>query len=525
MDDELIMSGTRCDSTGFWHLDVSQPSPLPAADTSPVDPTENGFIKDFYANAAVGHARPADLVAFAHATMWSPSLSTLDKALLKGYITLPGLNSELLHKHTPNSRATAKGHLNQTRQGTNLTCATKPAALDETTPSTIDDEFEPAPLASDNEERTHECFAALIQPSGLVYTDQTGRFICPSESGNNYLMVMYDYDSDAILAEPVPNCNKKSLLAASKKMHAKLVAAGIRPKFQRLDNECSDIMKEFMQEQGIKFQLVLPNVHRRNAAERSIQTLKNHLVAGFCSLDENFPMYLWDKLLQHALLALNLLRGSRINPNLSAYAQLSTIPMASSADTILACLEQIVVCLQTPAAGSPLAPLDNTHAAALDNIRRLIVASTVNTPPPAPPQPSTAQPIPAAPTAPAPVLTTMTVPPTRVATQATIPTVETVPPPRVAAPTIAPPAPSPRVAATEQPTGSWPPHDAATAPGAQPYTNVQLPHTSLPTGAPTRTKITPTPIAPIARTQKLLSCIPSPNILPSLEVPSTQTQG
>ena len=41
-----------------------------------------------------------------------------------------------------------------------------------------------------------------------------------------------------------------------------------------------------------------------------------------CSMDPNFPLKLWDRLLPQALISLNLLCGSRINPHLSAYAQL-----------------------------------------------------------------------------------------------------------------------------------------------------------------------------------------------------------
>jgi hypothetical protein len=63
-------------------------------------------------------------------------------------------------------------------------------------------------------------------------------------------------------------------------------------------------------------------MHRRNAAERAIRTFKNHFIAGLCSVDKHFPLHLWDKLLPQAELTLNLLRGSRINPKLSAHAQL-----------------------------------------------------------------------------------------------------------------------------------------------------------------------------------------------------------
>lgn len=66
-----------------------------------------------------------------------------------------------------------------------------------------------------------------------------------------------------------------------------------------------------------------PNVHRRNAAERAIRTFKNHFIAGLCSVDEHFPIHLWDRLLPQALITLNLMRSSRIHPRKSAWAQYS----------------------------------------------------------------------------------------------------------------------------------------------------------------------------------------------------------
>jgi hypothetical protein len=41
-----------------------------------------------------------------------------------------------------------------------------------------------------------------------------------------------------------------------------------------------------------------------------------------CSTDEAFPLKLWDRLLEQAQITLNLLRGSRVTPRLSAQAQL-----------------------------------------------------------------------------------------------------------------------------------------------------------------------------------------------------------
>jgi hypothetical protein len=68
---------------------------------------------------------------------------------------------------------------------------------------------------------------------------------------------------------------------------------------------------------------VPPGTHRRNAAERAIRTFKNHFIAGLCSVDKDFPLHLWDRLVDQAVITLNLalLRGSRLNPRLSAWAQ------------------------------------------------------------------------------------------------------------------------------------------------------------------------------------------------------------
>ena len=44
----------------------------------------------------------------------------------------------------------------------------------------------------------------IIELSHLVYTDQTGKFLVKSMSGNNYLMVLRDYDTNHMLSEPIP---------------------------------------------------------------------------------------------------------------------------------------------------------------------------------------------------------------------------------------------------------------------------------------------------------------------------------
>ena len=108
-----------------------------------------------------------------------------------------------------------------------------------------------------------------------------------------------------------------------------------------LDNECSNELKRATLKNKILYQRVPPHVYRRNAAERAIQTFKYHFLAGLASSDPDYPTGEWDRLLPQAVLTLNLLRNSRVNPKLSAHAFLhgnfnfNTIPLAPPATKIL----------------------------------------------------------------------------------------------------------------------------------------------------------------------------------------------
>jgi hypothetical protein len=144
------------------------------------------------------------------------------------------------------------------------------------------------PKARTNE-RTHQVFSAIVD-SGTrkIYTDQTGKFPVTSSRGNKYLFVLYDYDSNAILAEPIKSRKQDELLWAYQKLTQQLRKWGLAPNLQRLDNECSQAMKDKMDTQQIDWQLTPVGIHRRNAAERAIRTLKKHLLAGLASTDDTF---------------------------------------------------------------------------------------------------------------------------------------------------------------------------------------------------------------------------------------------
>ena len=136
-------------------------------------------------------------------------------------------------------------------------------------------------------------------------------------------MVLYYHDSNAILAEPLTSLNERELIRSTHVLHAYLYDRGLAPQYQILDNECPGGIKTLLHNSSVRFQLVPPYLHRTNVAKSAIQTYKDHLIACLSSCDPNLPLHLWDRLIPHAILTLNFLRLSRLNPILSEEAQLN----------------------------------------------------------------------------------------------------------------------------------------------------------------------------------------------------------
>jgi hypothetical protein len=224
--------------------------------------------------------------------------------------------------------STTKGHLNQQRENARIT------KFKDTNEIVTEPDL-------DQGIKTQLVYAATID-AGQIYADQTGIFPVVSSKGNKYIMILYDYDSNAILAQPIKDRTAPELLRTFQVMEQELVARGLKPKLMKLDNEASTLLKMYLHQQNITFQLVPPYSHRRNAAERAIRSFKDHLIAGLCSTDKSLPMHLWDRLLPQAVITLNMLRTSRINHKFSAATQLygqydfNRAPMAPPGTRIIA---------------------------------------------------------------------------------------------------------------------------------------------------------------------------------------------
>jgi len=143
-----------------------------------------------------------------------------------------------------------------------------------------------------------------------------------SSLGNNYVLVLYHVDTNAILAEGIKERTKGSILKGYRSLHSTLLQNGSKPQLQVLDNEVSHILLDYMKSEKIDIQLAPPHMHRTNLAERAIRTYKEHFVALRALCHKDFPHHLWCRLIQQAVITLNLLRPLRLHPLLSAHSVL-----------------------------------------------------------------------------------------------------------------------------------------------------------------------------------------------------------
>ena len=170
--------------------------------------------------------------------------------------------------------------------------------------------------------QTKKVFVKIIDtnnPTDTIYTDIAGKFSIVSTRVHSYIFVMYIYNCNAIISESMRTCAEDDILTVFMTLLDNINTRGFQPDLLILDNEASQKFCKALEKYEIKYQLEPPGNHQTNNAERSIQTFKNHFITGLCSVDLDFPLQFWDRLIQHANIILHLLRRSQTHPQLSAY--------------------------------------------------------------------------------------------------------------------------------------------------------------------------------------------------------------
>ena len=172
---KLILKGHRNNPDALWEISISRP-----------------LI--YIAHSIITRYRgKTELIQYLHGWCFSPTPRTFMKAIKNGnFLTCPGLKNQQLLNHIPPRIATALGHLDQERK--NLQSKKVKSYLNIEENKWFYPDIETV--------NTHE-FCTKIIPFNINRTGfrkLTGAFLQKSIIGNLCVMVMYDYDINAILA-------------------------------------------------------------------------------------------------------------------------------------------------------------------------------------------------------------------------------------------------------------------------------------------------------------------------------------
>eukprot|EP00804_Cyclotella_cryptica_P019039 CCRYP_014449-RA/>CCRYP_014449-RA protein AED:0.30 eAED:0.29 QI:0/0/0/0.75/0/0/4/0/637 len=334
IQEDSVLRGYQCPHTGLWRIPL-QPLVLNKnADTLLLDApggttATNPRYKIHHSRNTMAHLQTintpdtlanvhelpsiAEAVRYLHGAAGFPTKSTWLAAIRNGnYSTWPLINIKNVNKHFPESKETQQGHMHGKHQGIHSTKPTGPASAKLSNPTPLLDQTEDI-LTED----------ILVNIHDNLYSNQKGKSPHVSSRGNPYQMVLYHVNSNSIWVEATKNCSEgEMILARTRALQQRMKVCGLAPTRQVLDNKASTAYKQAIHNSGMTYQLVPPDDHHRNLAEKAIQTWKDHFVAALSGTAEKFPLHLWCQTLPHMERQLNLLRQSFAHPKLSAYAHL-----------------------------------------------------------------------------------------------------------------------------------------------------------------------------------------------------------
>ena len=250
------------------------------------------------------------LMRYLHGCAGFPTTTTWCQAINRGYyMGWPGLDASRVKQYLPKSEETTMGHQKLIRQGIRSTTSKGEQVGRRRTSKT-----------TGRQRHVTVCSVPLKDLKGIIGTDQTGRFPVDSDRGHKYIFVLSDTDTDFIYAVPIKSRKKAELIRAFEEAYTTIVRCGFEPVLHRTDHETSTDLTSAIAEKGLDYEIVPPSNHRRNPAERAIQTFKAHFIAVLNGIDRDFPEGGWDLLLPQVNMTLNMLRPCGINPAHSAYA-------------------------------------------------------------------------------------------------------------------------------------------------------------------------------------------------------------
>ena len=191
------------------------------------------------------HPNLPQCIAFYHGALFSPVLTTWIKAQRNHNLdSWPSLSTKQIAKYGPNREATVKGHKQLLCKNIQSTKKHSHPELPLSFGAAAANIEEVAILSNTVQEpKTQWVFIDIQDTTGKIFSDLTGKFVCPSKSGNKYIFILYDHDSNSIHSPAIPSRTVMQLAKAHKSIIKHLTAHSLKPKLVMLDNEVSETVK------------------------------------------------------------------------------------------------------------------------------------------------------------------------------------------------------------------------------------------------------------------------------------------
>ena len=78
--------------------------------------------------------------------------------------------------------------------------------------------------------------------------------------------------------KPMKRMDDSNMIAIFKEIYEELEIRNCEPKLHVLDNQCSKVVRSYIQKEKVNIQLIAPYNHRVNAAEPAVRTAKYHRI-------------------------------------------------------------------------------------------------------------------------------------------------------------------------------------------------------------------------------------------------------
>jgi hypothetical protein len=171
----------------------------------------------YCANSAYTQDTAQDLAMHLHACAGYPVVATWCQAIANGnYRSWPSLPASTgpkwVRKHLPKIIESTMGHMKAIHSGTRSTKDKNKQPIKVAVEDVIDADDEAPELERPRSHietaKNHQVACGIVEVKqsevkGLVSSDLPGRFPFTSNHGNNYIFVMYDFDTNSITGKPI----------------------------------------------------------------------------------------------------------------------------------------------------------------------------------------------------------------------------------------------------------------------------------------------------------------------------------